>query len=466
MIAKTQKAKGRPMPSKRVKQQEKITAPMNKTFVLDTNVLLHDHTCIESFADNTVVLPMAVIEELDKFKRDTTELGRNARGVIRRLDLLREHGRLGEGVRMENGGTLRIITNQSLMKEPLQGILEEEIPDNRIIRVAYYLLKRGDNVFFVSKDINARLKADALGIEVMDFEKQKVNFDELFTGYREVHVKPELLDEFYANQSIEHAGLDLLPNEFVNLIADGVEHHTALARAGSNDRLIQLNPKIESVWHIKPRSREQRMALELLMDDSVHLVTLMGPAGTGKTLLALAAGLEKIVNQKRYDRLLVTRPIMPFGKDIGYLPGAKEEKLANWMLPIFDNLTYLMLKTNSGEHKNTVREKIEKLQRDEVIELEALTYIRGRSIPRQFVIVDEAQNLTPHEVKTIISRAGEGTKMVLTGDPYQIDNPYLDSSSNGLSYAVERMKTQSLHGHVTLNKSERSTLAALAASLL
>jgi PhoH-like ATPase len=439
---------------------------MNKTFVLDTNVLLHDHTSIESFADNTVILPMAVIEELDKFKRDTSELGRNARGVIRRLDILRENGRLGEGVRMDNGGTLRIITNQSLIKESLKGILEEEIPDNQIIRVAYCLHKQGDRVFFVSKDINARLKADALGIGVMDFEKQKVNFDELFTGYREVQVKPELLDEFYANQSIENSGLDLLPNEFVNLIAEGHEHLTALARAGGQGRLVQLNPKIESIWHIKPRSREQRMALELLMDDTVPLVTLMGPAGTGKTLLAIAAGLEKIVNQKRYDRLLVTRPIMPFGKDIGYLPGAKEEKLANWMLPIFDNLTYLMLKTNSGEHKHSVREKIEKLQRDEILELEALTYIRGRSIPRQYVIVDEAQNLTPHEVKTIISRAGEGTKMVLTGDPYQIDNPYLDSSSNGLAYAVEHMKNQTLHGHVTLNKSERSALAALAAKLL
>jgi PhoH-like ATPase len=409
---------------------------------------------------------MAVIEELDKFKRDTSELGRNARGVIRRLDILRENGRLGEGVRMDNGGTLRIITNQSLIKESLKGILEEEIPDNQIIRVAYCLHKQGDRVFFVSKDINARLKADALGIGVMDFEKQKVNFDELFTGYREVQVKPELLDEFYANQSIENSGLDLLPNEFVNLIAEGHEHLTALARAGGQGRLVQLNPKIESIWHIKPRSREQRMALELLMDDTVPLVTLMGPAGTGKTLLAIAAGLEKIVNQKRYDRLLVTRPIMPFGKDIGYLPGAKEEKLANWMLPIFDNLTYLMLKTNSGEHKHSVREKIEKLQRDEILELEALTYIRGRSIPRQYVIVDEAQNLTPHEVKTIISRAGEGTKMVLTGDPYQIDNPYLDSSSNGLAYAVEHMKNQTLHGHVTLNKSERSALAALAAKLL
>jgi PhoH-like ATPase len=436
---------------------------MRKIFVLDTNVLLHDHTCIESFADNMVVLPMAVIEELDKFKKESNELGRNARRVIRRLDNLRTHGKLGDGVPMENGGILKIVTGQELIRE--MG-LEEEIPDNRIIRVAYALRKQGEPVYFVSKDINARIKADALGIEVMDFEKQKVNFDELFTGCRDLHVKPEIIDEFYANHSVELPGTDLLPNEFVTLIADGEEHHSALARAGGRGTLVPLNPKIESVWHIKPRSREQRMALELLMDDSVHLVTLMGSAGTGKTLLALAAGLEKTVNQKRYDRILVTRPIMPFGKDIGYLPGHKEEKLANWMMPIFDNLTYLLAKSTNGEHKHTLRERIEKLQRDEVLELEALTYIRGRSIPRQFVIVDEAQNLTPHEVKTVISRAGEGSKMVLTGDPYQIDNPYLDSSSNGLAYAVERMKTQPVHGHVTLTKSERSTLAAIAANLL
>ncbi|MEI6788993.1 MAG: PhoH family protein [bacterium] len=435
----------------------------NKTFVLDTNVLLHDHTCIESFADNTVVLPMPVIEELDKFKKETNELGRNARGVIRRLDALREHGRLGDGVKMDNGGILKIIVGSRPVGD---SGLEEEIPDNKIIRVAYWLHKQGERVYFVSKDINARIKADALGIEVMDFEKQKINFDELFSGYREVIVKPEIIDAFYANRSVEIPDLDLLPNEFVNLISEGTEHLTALGRAGGTGTIVPMNPKIESVFHIKPRSREQRMALELLMDDSVQLVTLVGQAGTGKTLLALAAGLEKVLVQKRYDRILVTRPIMPFGKDIGYLPGHKEEKLANWMMPIFDNLTYLMLKTSSNEHKNTVREKIEKLQRDEIIELEALTYIRGRSIPRQFVIVDEAQNLTPHEIKTIVSRAGEGTKMILTGDPYQIDNPYLDASSNGLAYAVEHMKTQSLHGHVTLTKSERSTLAALAASLL
>jgi len=436
---------------------------MKKIFVLDTNVLLHDASSIEAFADNTVILPMAVIEELDKFKRETNELGRNARGVIRRLDILRVRGKLGDGVPMNHGGTLKIVIGAPHDRE---AVLDPSIADNRIIRVAQLLHTQGERVIFVTKDINARIKADALGIEVMDFENKKVNFDELFTGHRELRVSPQQIDEFYANNSLRFAEAGLMPNEFVTLMADGDEHHTALARASGSGMLVPLNPKYDAAWHVKSRSREQRMALELLMDDSIQLVTLMGPAGTGKTLLALAVGLEKVVDQKRYDRMLVSRPIMPFGKDIGYLPGAKEEKLANWMLPIFDNLTYLLMKTSSSEHKHTVRERIEKLQRDEVLELEALTYIRGRSIPRQYVIVDEAQNLTPHEVKTIISRAGEGTKMVLTGDPYQIDNPYLDSSSNGLAYAVEHLKTQSLHGHVTLTKSERSALAALAAKLL
>lgn len=436
---------------------------MKKTFVLDTNVLLHDASSIEAFADNTVILPMAVIEELDQFKRATNELGRNARGVIRRLDILRARGKLGDGVPMNNGGMLKIVIGALIERD---AVLDTAIADNRIIRVAQVLHSQGERVIFVTKDINARIKADALGIEVMDFENKKVNFDELFTGHRELRVNPKQIDEFYANNSLQFPDAGLMPNEFVTLMADGDEHHSALARSSGNGLLVPLNPKYDTAWHVKSRSREQRMALELLMDDSVQLVTLMGPAGTGKTLLALAVGLEKVVDQKRYDRMLVSRPIMPFGKDIGYLPGAKEEKLANWMLPIFDNLTYLLMKTSSAEHKHTVRDRIEKLQRDEVLELEALTYIRGRSIPRQYVIVDEAQNLTPHEVKTIISRAGEGTKMVLTGDPYQIDNPYLDSSSNGLAYAVEHMKTQALHGHVTLSKSERSALAAIAAKLL
>ncbi len=451
---------------------------MQKTFVLDTNVLLHNAEAVTSFQDNHVVLPMAVIEELDRFKSRSDELGRNSRQVVRTLDSLRVNGNLGEGVSLnEEGGTLRIITGAKIDSK----ILDVDIPDNRIIKVAYYLHQQGENVIFVSKDINARLKADAVGLEAMDFEKQKVNFDELYSGYREIEVSKDIIDNFFEeNQITLDTNAILFPNEFVLLRDNTNEKHTALARVSDSSRnLIHLNPKFEKSWRVKPRSKEQRMSLELLMDPSVEIVTLVGQAGTGKTLLALACGLESTLRNQRYDKILVSRPIIPLGKDIGYLPGSKDEKLGHWMQPIFDNLTFLMRGGGSGTNGNgngngnsknggmySVQKEVDEMQAKGYIELEAMTYIRGRSIPRQYVIVDEAQNLTPHEVKTIISRAGEGTKMVLTGDPYQIDNPYLDSSSNGLTYAAERLKGEKLHGHVTLRKSERSALAAAAADLL
>ncbi len=440
---------------------------MQKYFVVDTNVLLHNSNAINSFSDNYVVLPMTVIEELDNFKSRSDELGRNARRVVRQLDSLRAAGNLGKGVAMENGGVLQIITNES--KAALAG-LDMSVPDNRILSVAYNLHQEGKTVIFVSKDINARLKADALGLGVMDFEKQKVNFDELYTGNRVVTVPTEVIDEFYQKKEVTLQDLELLPNEFVLLVDEGNDKHSALTKTNNDGKLVPLNRHSDEVWHLRPRSKEQRMAIELLTDPEVQLVTLVGQAGTGKTLLAVAAGLESVLQYERYDRVLVSRPIVPMGNDIGYMPGGKNEKLANWMQPIFDNLTYLLRQNAGKDEKNepdsSVKTKIDKMIRDNILELEALTYIRGRSIPRQFVIIDEAQNLTPHEVKTIISRAGEGTKMVLTGDPCQIDNPYLDSSSNGLTYTVERLKDQALHGHVTLQKSERSSLAATAAEFL
>ncbi|OGR03573.1 MAG: phosphate starvation-inducible protein PhoH [Deltaproteobacteria bacterium RIFOXYD12_FULL_50_9] len=439
---------------------------MKKYFVLDTNVLLHNADAVVSFADNTVVLPMTVIEELDKFKSRNDELGRNARRVVRQLDLLREKGQLGVGVPMDNGGTLRIFTERDKLINPG---LDLCVADNRILAVANTLHDQGETVIFVSKDINARLKADALGIAVQDFEKQKVNFDELFTGQRELLVAADLINSFYKDQELVIEGQDFVPNEFVVLIDEVEPKHTALAKARNQTTLVRLNADLDTVWNIKPRSKEQRMAFELLMDPAIELVTMVGQAGTGKTLLALAAALESTIRDHRYDRILVSRPIIPLGKDLGFMPGSKDEKLAHWMQPIFDNLTFLMgdhYTNKKEESDSSVRGKVDKLLQNHVVEMEALTYIRGRSIPRQYVIVDEAQNLTPHEVKTIISRAGEGTKMVLTGDPYQIDNPYLDSSSNGLTYTVERMKDLALHGHITLKKSERSNLAAVAADYL
>jgi PhoH-like ATPase len=435
----------------------------DKFFVLDTNVLLHNSDAITCFADNTVVLPMTVIEELDKFKKNNDELGRNARHVIRTLDSLRVRGSLGKGVRTEAGGIVRI----TMEKEEAEGTcIDLNIPDNRIIATAFNLLQQGKRVIFVSKDINARLKADAMGIEVADFEKEKTDFDQLYTGWRRLETDAATISRLHQGKGLLMATEEFQPNEFILLVDAANEKHTSIGRAVDGHNLKPLNPAYESAWQLRPRSMEQRVALELLMDPEIALVSLIGQAGTGKTLLALAAGLANTLKGSRYEKLLVSRPVIPLGRDIGYLPGTKDEKMKLWMQPIFDNLSYLMGLTNGGKQNEATELGITRLLREGQIELEALTYIRGRSISRQYVIIDEAQNLTPHEVKTIISRAGEGTKMVLTGDPEQIDNPYLDASSNGLTYTVERLKGQESCGHITLTRSERSHLSSLAAEYL
>jgi len=351
---------------------------------------------------------------------------------------------------------------------------DEESADNRIIRVAYRLHRSGERVIFVSKDINARVKADAVGIRAEDFEREKVNLDELYTGYASAVVGRETIERLYAGETVRCPELAGVPNQFYTLTAEDDPLCLVIARMAEDGSLREINHRLADVYTIQARNIEQRMALELLMDPAVNLVTLVGQAGTGKTLLAIAAGLELVLRQHLYDRILVSRPIIPLGKDIGYLPGPKEEKLAHWMEPIFDNLAYLLRDPQSGTPQPVVRkgrspsvkDRIQQLLDSDVIELEALTYIRGRSISRQFILIDEAQNLTPHEVKTVVSRAGEGSKIVLTGDPYQIDNPYLDAASNGLIYVAERLKTHAIHGHVTLSTSERGDLAALAARCL
>ncbi len=435
---------------------------IHKHFVLDTNVLLHNPEAITSFGDNFIVLPMTVIEELDGFKRHNDELGRNARHVIRSLDRLRARGSLKNGVAMSNGGVLKITVEKKRMTG---NFMDMSVPDNRILAIALSLHNDGEKVIFVSKDINSWLKDDALGLDVMDFEKQKCNFEELYTGWHEIHVPGELIDQFYQEEILTVKEFDFYANEFIHLIDEANAKHTGMARAISEDRITHLNSKCDAAWKIRSRSKEQRMALELLLNPDINLVTLIGQAGTGKTLLALAAGLELVLHLDRYEKLLVSRPVVPMGKDIGYLPGTKDEKLSLWMQPIFDNLNYLM-RLDYKSDDGSVQKKMDKLFKDQHVELEALTYIRGRSIPKQFVIIDEAQNLTPHEVKTIISRAGENTKMVFTGDPHQIDNPYLDSASNGLSYTIEKLKGQEIYGHITLSKSERSPLSAIAADYL
>ena len=433
-----------------------------KYFVLDTNVLLHNPEALNAFGDNSIVVPMTVIEELDNFKRVNDELGRNARQVIRHLDRLRSQGTLREGVALDNGGMLKI----SLDEKSIPGtFLNMSLPDHRILAVAANMVAEKKKVIFVSKDINARLKADALGIEVMDFEQQKCDFDSLYGGWRDLAVSGEVIDSFHKNKGATVAGGDFLTNEFVILKDLSNPKHSGFAKASGPDSLIPLDPAFDCAWDLHARSKEQRMALELLLDPKINMITLIGKAGTGKTLLALAAGLHCVLRQETFDRILVSRPIIPMGRDLGYLPGSKDEKLSIWMQPIFDNLSYLM-RIGHNIEDGTVQSKVDKLLKTQQIEMEALTYIRGRSIPDQFVIIDEAQNLTPHEVKTIVSRAGENTKMVLTGDPNQIDNPYLDASSNGLAYAVEKLKGQPLYGHVTLSKSERSPLSALATDFL
>jgi PhoH-like ATPase len=435
-----------------------------KTFVLDTNVLLHNPNALFAFKDNRVVLALAVIEELDRFKRGNDELGRNARETIRAIDSHRELGPLGSGVPLENGGILQIVLPQDVREQaPLPG-LRVDNADNQIISVALALKRKGQRVTFVSKDINARVKADAVGLRVEDFEQQKVDFDALYQGWRELLVPTETVNHFYAKKTapLPEAKTPFAPNEFVLLKDEANPKHTAMARADLvGKELAPLIQEFDRAWNIAPRSATQRMAFELLLDDNVQLITLVGRAGTGKTLLALAAGLQRLIRDKRYEKMLVSRPIMPLGRDIGFLPGSKDEKLSAWMGPIFDNLKFLL---HGRFSPNQLTQ--EQLFAQDLLELEALTYIRGRSIANMFIVVDEAQNLTPHEVKTIISRVGEGTKMILTGDPEQIDNPYLDASSNGLTYCVERLKSSPLFGHICLSKSERSAVAELAAERL
>jgi PhoH-like ATPase len=441
-----------------------------KHFVLDTNVLLHNPNALFMFAEHEVVIPFDVIEELDKFKTGTDDLGRNARTAIRHLDQLRQSGNLAEGVAIEQtGGRLRVILEED---QQICAGLTANTADNRIICCAKTLANKGARVVFISKDINARIKSDALGLVTQDFEAQKVDFEKLYTGYTEMTVPSAVIDELFAKKQYAMTDCELQPNEFVLLKDQTDESHTAIARCKTEGVLVPVRPRRGPVFGIMPRNLQQTMALDLLLDDSIKLVSLIGNAGTGKTLLAIAAGMAKVLNEQVYQKLLCARPIMPLGRDIGYLPGGKDEKLTAWMQPIFDNMAYLLSNRMSGgtgdsEHKahaatpSSVEQRITKLIEDGQVVLEPLTYIRGRSIPNQYMIVDEAQNLTPHEVKTIASRVGEGTKLVLTGDATQIDNPYLDSSSNGLSYLVERLKGKTLVGHVTLAKSERSDLASL-----
>jgi PhoH-like ATPase len=441
---------------------------MRKNFVLDTNVLLHDAEAITAFADNNVVIPIYVLEEIDTFKKDVSELGRNARRVSRNLDRLREGGSLVKGVPINGtaGGTLTVVFARKEL--PDEYALTSQSADNRILAAALEVQEADPNkpLVFVSKDINLRIRAAALGLRVADYDVERTEISELYSGWFDLIASPEDLNDLFkqGEASLPPRDGEPFPRNAFAVVSEAGGQGSALVRLHPDEgKMRVLRETHKEVWGIRPRNKEQRFACELLLDESVLLVTLVGQAGTGKTLLALAAGLEKVAEGKPYQRLLVSRPVFPLGRDIGYLPGEVEEKLKPWMQPVHDNLELLLGISHRDKAKGRTTQELFDLN---LVQIEPLTYIRGRSIPRQFLLVDEAQNLTPHEVKTIITRAGEGTKVVLTGDPYQIDNPYVDSTNNGLVHVVNRFHGERLAGHVTLTRGERSDLAERAASLL
>lgn len=440
-----------------------------KIFVLDTNVLIHSPQALFSFEENRVVVPIVVLEEIDQFKKGVDEKSRNARQIGRYLDSLRTQGSLQEGVRMENGGTIQVTVNKDVTDTADKLFFLDRI-DNLIIGTALYFKDKypDKQVTLISKDTNVRIKADAVGINSENYETDTIKFEELYTGWNPVEVEKSVFDEATVKGFLPNTFGEFCPNQYLRITdnQDPARSRSLRYLKSSNAFHAMQFYTGEPVFGITARNFEQEMALDLLLDDSIKLVSLSGKAGTGKTLLAMAAGLQKVVEDQKYTRLVISRPISPLGKDLGYLPGTKSEKFNPWMQPIYDNMDILLSlhEDKSYENmKNKRKPSIEDFMDYGFLELEPLTYIRGRSLPDQFIIIDEAQNLTPHEMKTIITRAGENTKLVLTGDPYQIDIPYLDSASNGLSVAVEKLKNEDIVGHMTLEKGERSKLADLAA---
>jgi len=434
---------------------------LNKVIIPDTNVLLHSPNAIFKFNPHDIIIPILVIEEIDTFKKGLNETGQNARQVSRILDNFRSRGSLAEGVKVfpdkEQSSKLSVYFKNGEGVTLPDGFSYNN--DNKILKIALAIQKKNPDkqIVLVTNDSNLRIKSDVLGVKVEEFDEMKVDIGDLYTGNESYKIDDESLARFYeANKT--KVNKKFIHNEYLKLINN---EKTILAKY-KNDKLLPLKYfNSEKLWGISPRNYEQYFALDALMDEKIKLVTLVGQAGTGKTLLAIVAGLTKTIDENKYHKLLVSRPVFPLGKDIGFLPGSIEEKLNPWMQPIYDNLDFIV-----HGNKKTSMKTYKELLLQGMIEIEALTYIRGRSIPNQFLIIDEAQNLTPHELKTIITRAGENTKVVLTGDPYQIDNPYLDTNNNGLIYVVEKFKNEKISAHITLVKGERSELASLAAKIL
>ena len=441
---------------------------MRKAFIVDTNVFLFDPQAIFKFGNNDVIIPIVVVEEIDRFKREMSENGRHARLFSRLIDQMRADGELSKGVKLPGGGILTVELGGS---SPLPLELPMDKADNRILALAISLRKDQPKrpIIFLTKDTNLRIKADALGITSEDYEPSSVQPEELYSGMVTLSVDAHLVDEFYAQKKLiykDAATQQLKANEYI-IIKDSINpNHTAMGRFSKElDSIVPVYKPVEGLWGIFPKNAEQAFAIDALLNDDIKLVSLVGKAGTGKTLLAIAAGLAKTVDEGVYHRLLVSRPVFPLGKDIGFLPGDIEEKLNPWMQPIYDNIDFLFGATGAKGRRGAGK-GCQELMNQGLLQIEPLTYIRGRSIPQQYLIVDEAQNLTPHEIKTIITRAGDNTKIVLTGDSFQIDNPYVDSANNGLVYLVDRFKEESISVHITLTKGERSKLSELASNLL
>jgi PhoH-like ATPase len=433
---------------------------MQKNYILDANILIHDPYSIFQFADNTVIIPVGVIGELDHFKKEPTDRGFSARAVVRLLDGLRNGQSLATGVALENGGRLRVYC------EPDRVLEGSSAPaDVEILRVARVIQETEPDrpVIIVTKDINLRIRADAAGLRAEDYESDHVRLTDVPTGDEELVVTREQLDEFRRQGRLVLPGTTLRPNEYLLMRARDGERGTALARKDPEaEQIIALHDPPHGLWGIRPRNKEQYYAVDALLDPRIGLVSLMGKAGTGKTLLALAAGMHLTFKKKLHRGILVCRPIVPVGRDLGYLPGDIGSKLAPWMKPITDTVEFLL------DMGGPVRGHMESasLMRAGLIEIQPLTYIRGRNIAKRFVLIDEAQNLTPLEIKTVITRTGEAARVVLTGDPWQIDNPYVDRNSNGFTYLINRFSNEAIAAHVELRKGERSSLAELAANLL
>ena len=475
-----------------------------KTYVIDTSVFLSDFSCIHRFENNDIVIPLKVLEEIDNHKKRQDAVGSNARHIIRILDGLREKGSLKKGIRLGKGMGILTVMSQEAITTRLPSDLTKGVADHLIIETALTVQENSAKtrkVILVSRDINMRVIADAVGMKAEDYLDSQVveTTDKLYSGMTTLLVDDELIDQFYAGEDIyvseelvSSQKAKLYPNIFIMFVSSQNEKKSALCRFYSFHNPVEkiIDHKNTLQWGVHPRNKEQTFAFDLLMDPDIHLVTLIGQAGSGKTLCAIAAGMEQSVtfgsmfgkkqNQNQgmglhmtmdkyksekldaiddacYRKLIVSRPVQPMGRDIGFLPGTMEEKMLPWLKPIQDNMQFIM-----GNDKTLLQDMME----SGVIELEALTYIRGRSISNAFVIIDEAQNLTAHEVKTIITRAGEGTKIVLTGDIEQIDNVYTNETSNGLTYTIEKFKESPIAGHVSFKKGERSKLATVAAKLL